>query len=96
MEQGNMAQYRQGVQDRLQWILRGIDEASWDWDLVSGEDYYAPRWWQMLGYEVDELPSDADLWATICHPDDTEKFDEAFTQALSLSLIHISEPTRPY
>lgn len=78
-----MAQYRQGVQDRLQWILRGIDEASWDWDLVSGEDYYAPRWWQMLGYEVDELPSDADLWATICHPDDTEKFDEAFTQALS-------------
>lgn len=78
-----MAQYRQGVQDRLQWILRGIDEAPWDWDLVNGEDYYAPRWWQMLGYEIDELPSDADLWASICHPDDIEKFDAAFTQALS-------------
>ena len=27
-------------------------------DLVSDSLYYSPRWWQMLGYEVDELPAD--------------------------------------
>jgi two-component sensor histidine kinase len=28
------------------------------------------RWWQMLGYEVDELPGHLSTWERLIHPDD--------------------------
>ena len=73
---------RQRAQERLELILRGMDEAPWDWDLLSGEVYFAPRWWQMLGYEVDELPAQASLWAGLCHRDDVPTFDATLSAAL--------------
>ncbi|MDP2371943.1 PAS domain S-box protein [Rhodoferax sp.] len=74
---------QQCAHERLELILRGIDAAPWDWDLRSGEVYFAPRWWHMLGYEVDELPGQATLWASLCHPDDAAYFDATLSAALS-------------
>jgi len=57
-------------EERLQLVLRGSHDASWDWDLVEDKPYYSPRWWQMLGYEDGALPSHSDLWRSLLHPDD--------------------------
>ncbi|TIS86124.1 EAL domain-containing protein [Mesorhizobium sp.] len=46
---------------------------AWDWDLLSGECYYSPTWWHMLGYEEGELANTADLWLQLTHPDDRER-----------------------
>ncbi len=62
---------------------RSHGEAHWDWDLVTGEVYFSPRWWQMLGYTTDELPAASSLWASFCHPDDAARFDQVLTQALA-------------
>jgi diguanylate cyclase (GGDEF)-like protein/PAS domain S-box-containing protein len=62
-------------EERLRLVLRGSSDAPWDWDLVQDRLYYSPRWWHMLGYEVDELPADAKLWARLLHPDDTPAVD---------------------
>ncbi|MEN9397859.1 MAG: hypothetical protein RLZ81_2389, partial [Pseudomonadota bacterium] len=79
-QQAQAAQQR--VQERLELVLRGIDEAPWDWDLLTGEIYFAPRWWQMLGYEVDELPAQSSLWGGLCHRDDVPYFDATLGAAL--------------
>ena len=73
---------QQRVQERLQLILRGIDEAPWDSDLITGEVYFSPRWWQMLGYEADELPADLAQWERLRHPDEVRRVDETLAAAL--------------
>jgi len=60
----------QKSEKRLRLVLRGSTDAPWDYDLVSGEVYYAERWWTMLGYRPGELAADPELWLALTHPDD--------------------------
>lgn len=60
----------QTSEERLALILHGTNDAPWDWDLVNDTMYYAPRWWQMLGYAVDELGGGPRLWHSLLHPED--------------------------
>lgn len=69
-------------EERLQLVLRGSGDAPWDWNLESGDLYYSPRWWAMLGYAVDELPTGASLWEHIVHPDDQLRVDQAFDNVI--------------
>ncbi|MBX3567730.1 MAG: EAL domain-containing protein [Rhizobiaceae bacterium] len=45
----------------------------WDWNLRTGDCYYAPTWAKMLGYTLAELPDRSDLWLQLTHPDDRER-----------------------
>lgn len=36
-------------QERLQLMLRGSQDAAWDWDLATKTAYCSPQWWGMLG-----------------------------------------------
>jgi PAS domain S-box-containing protein len=56
--------------ERLELVLQASNEGHWDWDLVTGEVYYSPRWKQMLGYRDHEIPNDVDEWRRRIHPDD--------------------------
>ena len=71
------------MQEPLQCSARVTQDAHWDWDLISGDVYFAPQWWKTLGYEVNALPTAATLWASFCHPDDGQRFDEVLTSALA-------------
>jgi len=67
---------------RLSLVLRGTNDAAWDWDLVTGETYYSPRWWEMLGLISDALPATPDLWKRRVHPDDTQRIGSALEHLL--------------
>lgn len=67
-------------EERLQLILRGANDAAWDWDVRTDECYYSPRWWQMLGYEPGEISADARLWMRLLHPQDRAKTTADFKQ----------------
>jgi diguanylate cyclase (GGDEF)-like protein/PAS domain S-box-containing protein len=69
-------------EERLQLVLRGSRDAPWDWNLERGDLYYSPRWWAMLGYEDNELPTGASLWEHIVHPDDGLRVNQAFDQVI--------------
>ena len=58
--------------ERLRLILKGANDAAWDWDLVRNELYYSPRYWEMLGYADGELQTTPDLWLALTHPDDVD------------------------
>ncbi|MDZ7632139.1 MAG: PAS domain-containing protein [Gemmatimonadaceae bacterium] len=52
----------QKSEERLTLVLQGSTDASWDLDLVADALYYSPRWWEMVGYAVNELTPDPELW----------------------------------
>ncbi|MDG4882967.1 EAL domain-containing protein [Mesorhizobium sp. WSM4884] len=57
------------------WAL-ALDRAQlglWDWNLATGDCYYSPTWWRMLGYAEDELANTSDLWLKLTHPEDRER-----------------------
>ena len=83
--------YRAGVQDiteeraaeqalraseeRLALALEGADLGSWDWNVVTGEVVVNERWTEMLGYRLDELELNLDLWKSLVHPSDWGKVE---------------------
>ncbi|RZI44041.1 EAL domain-containing protein [Herbaspirillum sp. HC18] len=72
------ARYR----ERLERVLRGANDGWWEWDLAQKRMHYSPRCWEMLGYERGELPSDADLWLRLVHPEDKEGAEAGLRDAL--------------
>jgi diguanylate cyclase (GGDEF)-like protein/PAS domain S-box-containing protein len=73
----------QESEHRLMLAIKGSNDAPWDWDLEKNRMYYSPQWWHMLGYETDELQSDAELWQNLVHPDDLEFIKEDLRNALN-------------
>ncbi len=72
----------QKSEERLRLVLRGANDAAWDVDFQTSEAYYSPRWWQMLGYEEDELPADTRLWTRVLHPADKHRVEEFFDRTI--------------
>ncbi|HEY0968686.1 MAG TPA: PAS domain S-box protein [Opitutaceae bacterium] len=57
-------------EQRLHFALEGSDQGVWDWDLVTNEVYFSPRWCAQLGYEPGEISSRLEEWSSRVHPDD--------------------------
>jgi diguanylate cyclase (GGDEF)-like protein/PAS domain S-box-containing protein len=70
-------------EERLRLVLQGSTDAPWDWNLRTGELYYSPRWWEMVGRAPGELVEDAELWLRLAHPNDAARVRDAFEQALA-------------
>ncbi|MCE9573952.1 MAG: PAS domain-containing protein [Deltaproteobacteria bacterium] len=57
---------------RVELALAATGDAVWEWNLVTNETYYSPRWYEQLGYRDGELPMGFETWKGLCHPDDFE------------------------
>ena len=71
------------MRERFELVLKGSNDAPWDWDLLTNELYYSPQWWRQLGFATDEEPADAALWERLMHPDDAEHVNAVFGGALA-------------
>ncbi|WP_018294645.1 PAS domain S-box protein, partial [Mariprofundus ferrooxydans] len=60
-------------EQRFQLAMEGANDGLWDWNLLTDEVYYSPRWFSMLGYEADAFPPVLDTWSHLVYPDDKER-----------------------
>ena len=60
----------QDTEERFRLAMLGANDGLWDWNLLTDEVYYSPRWKAMLGYEDDELENHLNTWRDLVCPDD--------------------------
>ncbi len=58
--------------EELQNILEATTDGIWKWDFRSDEMLFSPKYYTMLGYEVDEFQATYENWEKLIHPDDRE------------------------
>jgi diguanylate cyclase (GGDEF)-like protein/PAS domain S-box-containing protein len=57
-------------EQRYALAVEGANDGLWDWDLRSGEIYYASRWKSMLGHGDGEIGTSPEEWMKRVHPED--------------------------
>ncbi|CAK0743920.1 two-component system, sensor histidine kinase [Gammaproteobacteria bacterium] len=57
-------------EQRLSRALDATNDGLWDWDLRTGQSYLSPRYYEMIGYQPNEVTPDFNLFKRLMHPDD--------------------------
>ena len=71
MERQRVQEALRESEERYALAARGANDGLWDWDLITNEMYYSPRWKTMLGYgEQNEIGHSPNEWFDRVHPDD--------------------------
>jgi PAS domain S-box-containing protein len=60
-------------EERMALALEAAQDGIWDWDVVTGEVYYSPRYAGMLGYDTTEVPGHVESWLDLIHPEDRDR-----------------------
>ncbi len=61
------------INERFKLAMEVTSDGLMDWNLISNEIYYSPRWKSLLGYEDHELPNDFSVWEKLTDSEDVKK-----------------------
>lgn len=78
----------QASEERFELASRGTNDGLWDWNILTSEVWYAPRFKQLLGYADDEFPHQFSTFAEHLHPDD-------YDRTMEFLRLHLEE-RQPY
>lgn len=73
--------YEQLRESETRYVLaaQGANDGLWDWDLVTGDVYYSPRWMEILGIELSDEPLPSkNCWLERIHSDDRNAVSTEF------------------
>lgn len=70
------------IQERFSFALEGSNDGLWDWNLLTNEVYYSPRWKQIIGYSEFEIENSLSSWERLIHPDDLVSSMEVINELL--------------
>lgn len=69
-------------EERFTLAMKASNDGLFDWNLVTNDIYYSPRWKKMLGYEDHELPNDFSVWENTTEPEDVKKSWKLFHELI--------------
>jgi PAS domain S-box-containing protein len=67
----------QNSEERYALAVIGANDGIWDWDLLTNQVYFSPRWNMILGYADLEFEQSLSAWFSHQHPQDLPNFKEA-------------------
>ena len=60
-------------EERYALAALGANDGLWDWNFITNEIYFSPRWMEMLGWKEKEIRNNPDEWFRRIHPDDFDR-----------------------
>jgi diguanylate cyclase (GGDEF)-like protein/PAS domain S-box-containing protein len=69
-------------EERYALAARSTNDGLFDWNLVTEEIYYSPRWKAMLGYAEHDIAGLSDEWFMLVHPDDAPNLKSTLARHL--------------
>ena len=65
-------------EERFDLAVTGSNDGLWDWNIITDEVYYSPRFKQLLGFRAQEMENTVDALMSRLHPQDHDATVEAF------------------
>ncbi len=88
IERKHVALALQASEERYALAVAGANDGLWDWNLVTDEVYYSPRWKAILGHQAEGLGNSPDEWFSRVHPDDLPRLRSRLEEHLSRKTPH--------
>jgi PAS domain S-box-containing protein len=63
-------------EERYSLTVEAVNEGIWDWNVPTGEAYFSPIYYKMLGYDDEDFPASYESFKTMVHPDDIERVEK--------------------
>ena len=73
-------------EERFNLAIEATYDGLWDWNLLTNEVYFSPRWKLILGYDDDELINDLSTWENLTEKSDVEKTLNVIEKVISEQL----------
>src|SRR5439155_26732004 len=70
-------------EERYALAMQGANDGLWDWNLITDEVHWSPRWKALIGHEESEIGPRPDEWLTRVHPDDRQQVTDALRAHLA-------------
>jgi diguanylate cyclase (GGDEF)-like protein/PAS domain S-box-containing protein len=72
----------QASEERYALAAQGANDGLWDWNLLTDEIYFSPRWQSMVGSLGDEIGNSKENWFNLVHSEDIEQLKNAIASHL--------------
>jgi two-component system cell cycle sensor histidine kinase/response regulator CckA len=73
LELERLAQEQSEQEAQFSRAMDAVSDSLWDYFPQTGQGYFSPLWYTMLGYQPHEIPPTYDTFVTIVHPADREE-----------------------
>ncbi|MCF7920457.1 MAG: PAS domain-containing protein [Candidatus Cloacimonetes bacterium] len=60
-------------EERFQLAMQATEDGIFDWNLVTNEIYYSPRWKNILGYKENEIKNEFSEWERLTRKEDVQE-----------------------
>jgi len=70
-------------EERYEIAVQGANDGIWDWNLLTGETHFSPRWKAMVGFEQHEIEDRFEEWEERVHPEDRERMKAEIRKCMS-------------
>ncbi len=70
-------------QERFELAVCATNDGIWDWNILTGEQYWSDRHLELFGLEPSALTPTYDTWISLVHPDDADRVHQATCRHLN-------------
>lgn len=70
-------------EERLNFSLECAGCGLWDWEIATGQMYFDPNYYWMIGYQPNAFPATYEEWKKRVHPDDIEAAEVALLNCIA-------------